>query len=480
MSNSFKNVFYNSIFLLIAWLLLILLAVSYFIIPESLPIFLIAGSIIIVGVISSFLDLKNGIFLIYPIILLGPICSINSLSSVQINFGDLYLYLIAIIFLLKRNKIFDPLRIFILPVVILFLCNLIITPNFIIALQGYVGFINFIIVFLLVLNSIKNREDSESIFISIGFASAIAASMHIYSFYQGSNMLLASRLVEGGTYILDSSSSYIKSSYFYSTFVASCITSLIICLYFILIDIKKTLPKRLFFAFLFLIVLYSSLLQAARTIFVSTFVVFLIMFFTEQSGIKSFFNKIIIMIFFGFLLIFGVPALLELLFSDYDMSLLLDNLYRGDAINISSGERFIYLGEFFNKIPSHLNYFLFGIGPDVPQRANYMPEVQSLMYSPTLDFLPYSFHNFYLDLIFQFGIIFALILFWFFIKPVLFLFKNNKINITSEFKLSIYLVLGWLILWFTHSTGWSKPVLALAEILGISYFFMFKISQGKI
>jgi O-antigen ligase len=89
-----------------------------------------------------------------------------------------------------------------------------------------------------------------------------------------------------------------------------------------------------------------------------------------------------------------------------------------------------------------------------------------------LQFQPPSFHNFYLDVLFQQGIVFFGLMMMVMVRTLSRLIDHVKRRTDGLALDCLFSISGWMIVWVTHATGWSKPVLILAVLFAISHLLI--------
>ena len=132
----------------------------------------------------------------------------------------------------------------------------------------------------------------------------------------------------------------------------------------------------------------------------------------------------------------------------------------------------------FNVADDYLKEFLIGIGPDVPLRAHDLPIVQQLMTVPGHIQLP-SFHNFYIDVLFQNGVFFVMIAAYVLastMRRLAIRFFRSDDPIVRD---CLFALLAWLVMWVSHATGWSKPVFIFAQLMGLAHLALFNYGYPK-
>jgi O-antigen ligase len=135
------------------------------------------------------------------------------------------------------------------------------------------------------------------------------------------------------------------------------------------------------------------------------------------------------------------------------------------------GERFLMWSDLPQKILSSPKELMLGLGPGVPERAPENESVRKIMYISSIQFQPFSFHNFYADVILQHGAIFFALMAAVIVSTVRrmwTLVRRGDVLAADLF----YAISAWLIVWMTHSTGWSKPVAILSVLFALGHLLI--------
>ena len=116
---------------------------------------------------------------------------------------------------------------------------------------------------------------------------------------------------------------------------------------------------------------------------------------------------------------------------------------------------------------------LFGIGPDLAWRGPDNAKVAQVMFIPAIQFQVPSYHNFYFDLILNFGIVFFLVFLGVLVGTIRQLVKTFWRAWDELSGACLCALLMWLISWITVSMTWGKPLLVLAQLLALAHLVGF-------
>jgi O-antigen ligase len=152
------------------------------------------------------------------------------------------------------------------------------------------------------------------------------------------------------------------------------------------------------------------------------------------------------------------------------------DMFTGDSRIRSMDQRFGMWAVVPEKAFEHPGEFLFGIGPNVNLRlSNLGADADNSVFSVNGEQV-ISFHNFFIDCVFQIGVVFGI--------SMVVLFLSTLKNLLRRLKESAYHdelaldcafgLLAFMLAGFTMGASWSKPYLVVAQLLAISHLLMTK------
>ena len=471
-----------SVPLIISTFLLIALGLLY-LLNVSIEIMMIVGVLFILS--SLWLMARQrveGAYLITLAVHLGPVLKLEIPSLSILTIGDLYLLIILIFFLIdsiNKKIIFGPFKSFLLPTFFIALINIAFCPDTKGAILGFISIFQIALCYFFVLNQVKTDREANHLIQAIALGVTVSALMHIYSYGQGKTMLLSTENiydVYGLAFDYDAVKSYIKTSFFYGSFIASCTMATVLFIYQILFVQASPIYEKVYWFIVGVCVVSSSLIQGSRTVFVTAIAVTSIMLLIDKHKLLKLTLVIkILSLALLFLIVFYIQ---QSQLNEVQRSLFMESFVGTDA-NTSMGERFSMWLEVIDKAYLYPKNILIGIGPDVPRRSPDLPDVIDLMYSTKINFQPYSFHNFYIDVLFQLGIFFLIIMLTVIFKTLKKIYFRMKECDDVILRDCFYCILAWLILWMSHATGWSKPVMILAQLFALAHIFAYREPMFK-
>lgn len=434
---------------------------------------LVAGFCNLLNLLLCILDPLHGLYLTVFTTHLGAIPRFELLGSGAISPGDIHLFSLTIGFFVNSssNRTFylGPFPKSMGLMALLIILNLAFTPEFKIALPGIISMIQLALVYLFTLNLVKNETEAKMLIMMIGFAVLVSAIIHIVAFTQNRSLLLSLKPHQAYGLLCG----YTKTSFFYGSFIGSCTVALGLSMANILEPHKRS-SFFWFWIIVGLFTLVSTLVQGSRTPIVAACIsgIILIGMNLWYHGNREVFRRLIAIALSVPLLVTGAVAVVLELKRKGSFAYFIHILFAGASESMS--ERFLMWQSIPQKILEFPKEFFFGIGPDVPQRGIELDQVRNLMHIPGIELKIFSFHNFYLDTIFQEGFFFFIIFVYIIISTVSGLTSRFVRSNDPIVRNCLFALLAWLVMWNSHATGWSKPVLIMSELMGLAHLAIYK------
>jgi hypothetical protein len=452
--------------ILITFILYSLLAFAFAVSAPELIIYILGA----IAILSSFvLMLNNYVGSLYPIVLvthIGPIIRVDISKIGIITLGDLYIVMLLAVFIIRiiKNKLppIPYIQIF-LAMTALSLVTFIMAADVWVSIPGIINLIQISIIYFIVYSEIKTTKDADGMLISIGIGVLISAVLHLIFYSRGESLALSGQDSGQISALLGEllSPDYIRTAFFYVSFHASSTIAIVLGLRYSMRLSERNSPLVFFWFVVVVFALCSSLVSSSKTTILTAGIIILYSLF--DSKFKNRFFIINITLIAIALIIFNMIV------SSQQLEILKDSLLSDSAISMS--ERIIMWHDFFQKILFYPKELFFGLGTGLTERVPNNEAVKSIMFISNLNFQPFSFHNYYIDIIVQHGI--------FFFLCFLFIIYTTMVRIKSIYKKGnilagdiYYAILAWLIVWMTHATGWSKPVIILSILFGLAHYLI--------
>ena len=468
--------------------LYLLLVVSFSSMSPKMAQIIIAGVALSATWLLSFRNLTQSIYLIVLVTHIGPIIRFSFYPFGMVGLGDLFLLLISISFIFKRLKrgfYTGPIKRCFIILVPLFLLSIISSPDIKMALPGVISVSEIVLIYFLVINEIRTRDQAQMLINMILVTVIVATCLHVLFYSRGVSLLLAgesaSALLRGedmSVLFEDVSQSllFVKSSFFFSLIPASTV-AIIFGIRYLFLQKKYKLSALSLRLLAMILAIISSLVSGDRTGIVTGTVVCILIAFERvrlsaesKKHIVRFGTVIIVIICVGYV---GLAVQREILSQDKYSSFRERFAYEASTSII---ERLLMLKAIPHKVIEFPMEFILGVGPDLSIRAPDNSVIKSLMYIEAINFQPHSFHNFFIDYIFQLGIFSFLIFVYVIVATLRRLVKLIRLSSDNLAYDCFFAICGWLILWNSHATGWSKPVIILAQLFAIAHL----VSSGRL
>lgn len=407
----------------------------------------------------------KAVCLIPLVVHIGPVLRTTLPIGGIFTLGDLYLAMLTLFWLDKRRKSPAGRRNFYwISMCALFTLTLLCAADHKAALLGAIGMIEIALVYHIILDTVRTDKQANQVVVFMGFGVMVSAAMHLYFYSQGVTMQLLSvaEQSEQMATLHWNSATYQKSSHFYASFIASCTVVIVISIRRLILNTCTRFKSFVYWLLVLSFSTASALVQGSRTIIITAVLVvpFMALEAMRRGRIRT-----------GlFLALLPLPVVAASQFWEYLVPNAQRHAYEkmwSSETKISMGERLSMWHVSIKRITDFPKEFLIGIGPEVPLRSPKNPVVEQLMYVDDISTQPTSFHNFFIDIIFQLGVVWFIL----FIGAVgivgfrlirLLPYRTDEIIYDTLFGL-----VAWLILWNVHATYWSKPVILFAELMAL-------------
>lgn len=446
---------------------------------------LLIGAIeLVVGAILVARAPKRALLFLILVTHTGPVVRVQVPLLGMLTFGDAYLAMLSAGILLSflrgarvkggpLGKLF-PILLF------LWAASALLSPDLRAAAPGAIAQLQLALVYFLTLNLVETDDEAWTLLTWIGVTVLVGSCMHLVAFTQGRTLLLAMEGSADGIYALSERletaraaiGSYFKTSFFYGSFPASCGAGIVLAIVGLAVAGRRLGRARILWALVGFSALASSLVSGNRTpILAAGAVVVPFLLWSSLRAVRTLRHRSALLPVALSILGITVGGLwLQKTILSADQLARFQVMFRYSA-ETSMRERLEMWRSAWDRFDQFPRELLVGLGPDVPQRGAALPQVRRLM-DVGQPITVFSFHNFYLDVLFQNGVVFLAVM-----LGVLFWTVDRLRRRISRDGDGLAIVLlcsiwSWLLTWCVHATGWSKPVLLLAELMALSHLLV--------
>jgi len=409
--------------------------------------------------------------------LLGPCCRTQIPSIGLFTVGDLFLIILAAIYLpqwLQSRLYLGPYRTYSEFAAILFIFSVIGCPDHSAELSGILNVLQIALIYFITLSAIKSDDEARNFILAFGYAALVASVMQIYSYSHGTSLLLTEFTDEDMNRAIlgDIDSPFVKTAFFYGNTVILFTAAAVIGIYSIILFRTRTLLERLFWMPVTVCAIIAGSLSSRTTLVVvgiSACFMLCVLFRRTYRVVRS--RRLLY-------LVLALIATCSVLWKTYGELLApgqregYEKMYMEGAEG-SLGERILIWKEATEKMGEFPKALLIGMGPNVilhPSGTS-AAEVHSLMHSHTFSEYGGSFHNLFLDYIFHLGAISFLIAMIVTFSTMRRLFRGITSSVHfNEVPWSCFLVIGsFLVTGVTLGLAWGKPYLPIAQFFAVAH-----------
>jgi hypothetical protein len=462
----------KSILLLVAFGLYIALAAMFAASAPDLILYVFGAGATVSCVALMFRNFVSSLYLLVLATHIGPIVRATIPGIGIVTLGDLYLAFLLFVFSLRvsKGKILTlPFRGFALAMFAMSATTLILAADVIAALPGVINMAQVAFIYIIIYNEVKTRKQVDGLLNGIGIGVLISAVLHLIFYLRGESLALSGQDEGQLAALLGDiiAPEYIRTSFFYVSFHASSAVGIVLGIRHLLRMTGVDITVRIFWLFVLAAALSSSLVSSSKTTILAAGFVFIFIVFSYIRHAKRGHGLQLALLTVS---IATIPIMVfQSVVTGEQQSLLQDSILSDSAV--SMGERFLMWSEFPQKVLSSPKELMFGLGPGVPERAPENESVRKIMYISSIQFQPFSFHNFYADVIVQHGAIFFSLMAAVIVSTVRRLWtlvRKGDVLAADLF----YAISAWLLVWMTHSTGWSKPVAILSVLFALGHLLI--------
>ena len=414
----------------------------------------------------------------------GPVVRVQVPFVGMLTFGDAYLAVLSggvlLLFLLGARLRGGPLSILIPLLLFLWALTTFLSPDLRVVAPGAIAQIQIALVYFLTLNLVETEDEAWKLLNWIGVTVLVGSCMHLVAFTQGRTLLLAMEGSGEGIYALSERSeaaraavgSFFKTAFFYGSFPASCAAGIVLAVVGMAAAGRRLGRARLLWAFVGFSALTSTLVSGNRTPLLAAGAV--VIPYLLWSALRSIRHRRHRSALLGTALsVLGLTAgglwLQKRILSE-DQLARFQLMFRY-AAETSMQDRFQMWRAAWARLDQFPREFLVGLGPDVPQRGPALPQVQRLMeFNQSIGV--FSFHNFYIDVLYQNGIVFLSVMVGVLLWTMDGLQRRLRKDAAGLAIVLLCALLTWCLTWTVHATGWSKPVMILAELMALSHLLI--------
>ncbi len=414
----------------------------------------------------------------------GPVVRVQIPLLGMLTFGDVFLALLGGVvlasFLGGARIRGGPLSALVPVFLFLWSTSVLLSPQVKAAVPGAISQIQLALVYFLTLNLVETEDEAWSLLNWIGVTILLGSCMHLIAFTQGRTLLLSMEESTEGAYALSARTeaaraaigSYFKTSFFYGSFGASCAAGIVLAISAMTVAGHRWRHARLFWALVGFSALTSSLVSGNRTpVLAAGVVIALFLLASVFQSIRHWRQRstVLAMSLSILCVTAGGVWLQKRILSEGQLARF-QMMFRYSA-DTSLQERLEMWKAAWDRFDQFPREFLIGVGPDVPQRGEAIPQVQRLLefnQAPGV----FSFHNFYIDVLFQSGVLFLALMIGVLLWTVVGLRRRAGKDPPGLAVVLLCCLGAWLLTWIAHATGWSKPVMILAELMALAHLLI--------
>lgn len=428
----------------------------------------------------------RALYLIVLLMSIGPIVSVRVPSLGNINIVDIFLGFLILFFFLKHIKT----RIYLGPfsrsvklLAILFVISVVLCGDYKAVAVSALNIVQFTLVYLITINTIKTRRQAKNLVVMIALGVMVGAALHLVFYARGLSLWLTSdspvltflKTGEIGDYfaVATTKPHFYRTSHFYGSFIVPCGAAIVLAIASLCLNGTSSRWYKIYWGVVIGVSGASLLVTGNRTVLLSC-AISLMGFFAMRLAarrIKSRRHSFLPAVCLIFLCIGGAFMVQRSLLSNKQKVAYSDAIF--GAVHNSLGQRFSMWSHASYIFMTEPKIFLFGIGPDLAWRSPDNAKVAQIMFIPAMKSQVPSYHNFYFDLVLNFGFMFFLVFLGVIVGTTRRLIKTLWHTWDEISGVCLCVILMWLISWFTVSMMWGKVLLVLSQLLALAHLVGF-------
>jgi len=464
----------------------VLLAVAFCAQASTQQLYAVAGVALGLSALLVLFSFKQAVLLVVLVTHLGPLVRWDTGVVGAFTIGDLFLIMCVLRWVAEfrpsRARPVSSLTRMVCMLAGLAALSCAFTPDLHIASTGIVNLAQFFLVYGLVYSEIRSPRDVARLLHMISATVLVCGTLHLYAYAHDIPMSLSldpSNEWFGSKERLEVAHNsmlyFQKNYYFYPTFIASCCAAFALSISHLLTRPRLKVSSYAFHCSVLMVCVAEGLEQGSRTILITCVlsVAFAITMVLRAHRKVAIWRSLAAITAIP-VLVSGAIALQRSALSEAQQ-VAFSNMLVGGA-DESWGDRVEMLRDFTGKLLFYPRILAVGLGPNVPLTGPQLPEVSRLMYIDALGTQVPSFHNFYADVLVQFGLGFFVIFVLMLASTVARLWRAC-VGGDVVMEACFCGLVAWLILWNSHATPWTKPVLIFAELLASGHVLL-EIRRG--
>jgi hypothetical protein len=435
------------------------------------------GGALLATIVAHLRNPLNSVYIFCMATLLGPVIKVTIPTIGMFNIGDVFILILCFCYMPKwivSGLYWGPYKIRILLLALLFLTTVLTSCDYAAVFSGTAGLLQVAFAYFVTVNEMKSREQAGILVSSFGYAVLVAAVVQLVSYAHGVNLNLggSNDPVLTAAMLGQIEASFIKSSYFYGNFPILATSAACVGIQYLLSLSKSNRAQKIFWSIVVICAIFAGSLSSRSTlILVSLCSIALLVFSSGQILRMARLQHLFVVLTTFLILIGGLAVLNHKLLAGSQQSAYSKMFFASAATSFN--ERIIIWQESAAKCIDFPRFFFIGIGPNMTLKSLQIndPEVNALMTSSELKSYGGSFHSFFVDYVFQLGILSFVIVMAIVVDTLKRLYKIMRCSKYADaIAINCFIVIGvFLITGITLGAAWSKPYIAISQFFAVAH-----------
>jgi O-antigen ligase len=344
--------------------------------------------------------------------------------------------------------------------------------------------VQFALLYLITINVIKTRRQAKYLLAMIALGVTVGAALHLAFYARGVSLWLTSdspgqNFLQTGEIrdlftTANATGQFYRTSHFYGSFITPCGVAIVVGMMSLWLDGASGPKYKIYWAVAIGVASTSLLVTGNRTILLSCAlsVIGLLAISFAAESVNFRLRKFLSILFIMLLCMGGAHKVQRSMLDDVQWAAYFDAVF--DSASDSISHRFSMWGHACDVFCREPKILLYGVGPDLAWRSPDNAKIAQIMTIPSMQFQVPSYHNFYFDLILNFGFVFALVFLGVIVGTVGRLAKTFWRTRDEVSGVCLCALLMWFISWLTVSMAWGKVLFVLAQLLAVAHLAGFR------
>lgn len=437
-------------------------------------------------------DYVQAVYLLILVMSIGPVVYVGIPNLGNFNLADVFLIFLSLFFFIK----YAPKRIYFGPfdrsvkfLAMLFVASIVLCDDRKSVLVSALSIVQFALVYIITINVIKTHRQANNLIVMIALGVTVGAALHLVFYSRGLSLWLASdssglKFLQTGEIgdhfsVATARNQFFRTSHFYGPFIVPCGVAIVFGVMSLWLGSIYNRWYLFYWILVIGIVMSSLLITGNRTILLSCVISVVGLFAIRFTAAPVTFwrRRFLPVIFLMLICIVGAFIVQRSMLNDSQRQAYLEAIF-GDASS-SMSQRFSMWSHACHVFSENPKILLFGVGPDLAWRNPDNAKIGQIMFIPAMQFQVPSYHNFYFDLVLNFGIMFFLAFLGIIVGTIRQLVKTFWHGWDEVSGACLCAILMWLISWITVSMAWGKVLFILAQLLALSHLVGFGLLADK-